>query len=175
MAEKKENQAPEAAKKKLPLKTLIILGVVLLLEVGTIVVVYKLAGGPAVAQADDEAARRLLVMEQEVEELVVSDKFPNKRSGRTYVYDTEVFIVVKRKFQEKVQELKERKAAQIAADIREIISSSEPSHLNEPTLATLRNRIKAALDERFGRDEQEDRPIIESVIISKLIPFAADL
>lgn len=175
MAEKQENPAPEVAKKKLPLKTLIILGVVLVLEVGTVVVVYKLAGGPAEAQADDEATKRLLMMEQEVEELVVMDKFPNKRSGRTVVYDTEIHIVVKRKFQEKVKEIIERKAAQMVADVREIVSSSEPSHLNEPTLATLRSRLKATLDERIGRDEQEDKPIIERVIISKLIPFAADL
>lgn len=176
MAEQQENTSSESSKaKKLPVKTLIILAVVLLAEVGTVVLVYKLAGGPAEAHADEEATKKLLMMEQEVEELVVADKFPNKRSGRTMVYDTEIYIVVKRKFQEKVQELMERKSAEMTADVREIISSSEPSHLNEPTLATLRSRIKATLDERIGRDEQENKPIVERVIITKLIPFAADL
>ena len=175
MAENTENQASTSGKKKLPIKTIVILAVVLLTEVGTAALVYYLAGGPAKVQADDEAARKLLMMEQDVEELVVADKFPNKRSGRTYIYDTEIYIVVKQKFKEKVEDLKERKAAQIISDVREIISSSEPSQLNEPTLATLESRIKAALDNRFGRDEQEDKPIVERVIISKLIPFRADL
>ena len=65
-------------------------------------------------------------------------------------------------------------AAQISADIRTIVSRAEPNHLLEPTLATIKRQIKAALDKRLGRDE-DGNSRVDHVVITKFTQFRADL
>src|SRR5690606_10801136 len=147
-------------KKKLPLKPLLILLAVVLIEGAAISTAFLLSGKPAAVSAEVGAEKdEALKLEEPIEELVVSDRFQNTRTGRTYLYDTEVYIIVRRRHQEQVKKLLEARRAQIRQDIRTIISRAEPAQLNEPTLATLTRQIRAVLDDRIGRDAQDGKPL----------------
>ncbi len=172
--EAKTEAAPEA-KKGFPLKTLLIIVAALLLEAGAIAGAFMLTGGPATVNADPAAQDAAAFAEQPVEELVVEDKFQNTRTGRTYLYDTQIYIVVKRKNQTQTKSLLKEKSAQISADITTIFRRAEPAHLLEPSLATLQRQIKAALDNRVGRDAETGESIIQEVLITKCTQFRADL
>ena len=182
MPEKPQDQAPAspenapAAGKKFPLKPILVLLAVVLIEGAAISTAFMLSGRPADVSADSGAQKdEALKLEQPIEELVVADKFQNTRTGRTYLYDTEVYIVVKQRHHEQAKALLESKKAQIRQDIRTIISKAEPSQLLEPTLATLTRQIKASLDEKLGVDPQEGKPLIEEVLITKCTQFRVDM
>lgn len=155
-------------------KTLIVLGVVLLLEGGTIGVTMYMAQGPQVAGAgiteDLEAA-----MQNKMELHVVTDRFPNLLTGRQISYDTQVYISVRQIDNENDEiTLKiESMQAQIQMDVATIIKKAQPAYFKEPTLATLCRQIQAALDERLGVNE-EGNSYIDKVLIPKCNGFRAD-
>ena len=168
MAEEQGNE--QEVKKKLPIKTIIILAVVLLIEGAAISAAFLLTGGPDAVKADGAAMDEMAQMEQPVEELVVADKFQNTKTGKTYIYETEVYVVVKRKNQERVQKTLETMSAQITTGIAIIVRRAEPAHLLEPSLATLNRQIKVTLDDRFKLDD-EGKPIVQQVLIKKCTQF----
>ena len=170
-AEKKETaeEAPKA--KKFSMQAMIIVGAMLLVEAVAICGVFMLSGGPQTVQADPLAADAAAQAEQPVELLIASDKFQNSRSGRAYIYDTEVFIVVKQKHLEAVETKKEAMQASIRTALTTIFRRAEPAQLREPELATLTRQVKAAMDERFGTDE-EGEPIVQRVLIGKCTEYA---
>jgi len=172
MADDAEN--PTEPKKKLPVKTLLILASILVIEAMVITGVFLAIGKPADVIADGAVLDEAAMAEEPVETLVIADKFPNTKRGRTFIYDTEVYIVVRNKYLGEIEGKLASKAAQIGADIRTIISRAEPNHLLEPTLATLKRQINAALDERLGRDE-EGQSRVEQVVVTKFTQFRADL
>ncbi len=173
MAEKETEQAD--AKKKLPLKTIAVLIAVLLIEAGAISAVFLLAGGPADVKGDAAAADKEAQANRPVEQLVVEEKFQNTKTGRTYLYETEIYIVVRQKYQDDITEELEAKRSQITTDISTIFRRADPVHLLEPTLATITRQIKAALDERLEPDEETGESRVMEVLIRKCIQFKADL
>jgi flagellar basal body-associated protein FliL len=173
-AKDKKNDPQPPPKRGLPLKTLLILLLVLLLEAAAITGAFLIAGGPAKVQADGTVEDELASAETLVEELVVADRFPNLRRGRTYLYDTEVYVKVRRKHREQVRQSIEERQAELNAAIGTIFRKAEPSHLMEPTLATITRQIRESLNEVFGTDD-EGKPVVEKVVITKCIPFRADL
>jgi len=174
MAEK-DNKEQVEAKKKLPLKTIAVLLAVLLIEAGAISAVFLLAGGPANVKGDAAEEDKEAMANRPVEQLVVQDKFQNTKTGRTYLYETEVYIVVRQKHQKKVEAELESKRAQITTDISTIFRRAGPVHLLEPTLATITRQIKAALDERLDPEEETGESRVMEVLIRKCIQYKADL
>jgi len=174
MAEQTPDPSEETPKKKRSLKIILILVAVLVIEGGIIGAVFMVAGKPADVKAEQAAQDEAAEAEQPVEELVVEDKFPNTKRGRTFIYDTEVYIVIRRKHQAEIRRQLDGMVAQIGADIRTIVSRAEPNHLLEPTLATIKRQIKAALDKRLGRDE-DGNSRVDQVVITKFTQFRADL
>src|SRR5688572_15540814 len=120
------------AKKGLPLKTIIVMAAVLLIEGVAISAAFMIAGKPADVKAEKTAATEAEQGELPVEKLVIAEKFQNNRTGKTYLYDTEIYVVVKSKDDAVVTERLETMAAQIAADIATIFRRAEPAHLLEP-------------------------------------------
>ncbi len=173
MAEQKE-QVQQEGKKKFPIKTLIIMLVVLIIEGAAISAAFLLSGGPEEVKADGAAEDEAAMMEQPVEVLVVSDKFQNTRSGRSFLYDTEVYIVIRGKHQDYIDRAIENMRAQISTEIATIFRRAEPSHLLEPELSTLTRQIRAALDKRFGHDD-EGEPYVQEVLIRKCTQYRADM
>jgi len=174
-AEQAENAAVAAAAAKGggTLKAMIVLFAVLALEGGTIAVTMMLAGGPSEVQGvglenDAQADANKLV-----EVLVIKDKFENLKTGRQFIYDTEVYITVKKRDEADVKEELERQKAQISMAIATIIRQAEPAFFQEATYATLRRQMKAELAERLGEDT-EGESVVQDVLITRCIPFRGD-
>jgi len=166
-------EADKAPKKKLPLKTLAIFASVMLLEGGVIATVFMLSGQPA--QVKGESAADLVAQQGEkpVELMVIEDRFQNTKTGRTYLYQTEVYVVVKQKHKDVLSKRIEAMQAQIKDEIGLIIRRAEPAHLLEPTLATLKRQVNAKLDELLGPDEAGNSRL-EKVLIPKVTQYRAD-
>jgi flagellar basal body-associated protein FliL len=164
-----DEQAPQAeaapAKGGGSLKAILIVAAVLLIEGGTIVGTIMLSGGPAPVKGEGIAADGQAELNKLVEVLVVKDKFSNERTGRIWYYDTDITATVKSKNVEKFTEELESMKARLTNDIHTIFRRAEPTHFQEPTRATLTRQIQAVLDERFGKDV-EDEPYVVEVIIN---------
>ena len=171
MADEPNQDNPK--KRAFSLKTLLILAAVLLLEVATAVVAFMLAGGPNEVQADRTGAMAAEQGEKQVEELVIEDRFANSKRGKVYVYDTEIYITIKMKHQEQVQNQLKTMSAQVHADMLTIFRRADPSYMHEDALLTLKRQIKAALDERLGNDA-EGKSVVLKVVITRCTPYRAD-
>ncbi len=176
MEEQQENKDAAAPDKKKgsSMKTILILVGVLVIEGAAITAAFMAFGAPPDVQAEGASADEAAMLEEPVEELVIADRYPNTKRGRTYLYDMEVFVVVRRKNQDKIRTQIDGMTAQISSDVRELIGRAEPNHLLEPTLATVRRQIRAKLDERLGMDEDGQTRLLD-VVITKFTQFRADM
>lgn len=174
MAENNDKANQAAAGKKMPWKTALVLVAVLLVEGLAVSALFWFAGKPAEVRADGSTADQTALLQQPIEVLVVEDRFQNTRTGRTYLYDTQVFIILARQHEQSVAAAMESMKAQINSDIATIFRRAEPAHLLEPELATLRRQISAALTRHLGHDE-EGEPIVQEVLIPKCMQYRADL
>jgi flagellar basal body-associated protein FliL len=167
--------APEAAKssKGGTLKTLIMLVAVLALEGGTIGVTMMMVGGPREVQGVSLEVDQMADQNKVVEVLVVKDKFENLKTGRQFLYDTEVYITVRKRDETAVTNALAAQKAQIAMAIGTVVRQSDPAFLQEATYATLRRQIKAKLDEMFDKDP-DGQSIVQEVLVTRCIPFRGD-
>jgi len=160
-------------KKRFPLKALLILVGVLGLEVATVLIVFALKPAPAHVVAEAALEGPEVNLEQPIEELLIEEKFSNLLRGETIIYDTQIYITIRRKHQELARTQIDTKQARISTDVAMIIARAQPAHFAEPTRATLTRQIKAAVDKRLGVDS-DSQPIVEEVLVTKLIPYKAD-
>ncbi|MBB6430749.1 hypothetical protein [Algisphaera agarilytica] len=177
MADETPEAAPEGGeetkKKGLPLMPIIAVAAVLLIEAVAIVALFMFSGGPSEVKAEPGVVDELAALEEPAEILVLTGKFQNTKSGRSFMYDTEIYIVTKQKHFDTMTMKKEAMQASITKDITTIFRRAEPSHLREQELATLTRQVSAALENRFGNDENEE-PFIQEVLITKCMEFASD-
>ncbi len=101
---------------------------------------------------------------------VVEFRAPNKRSGRTFLYDVSIFAVVKGKNKPTLENAIKDRGALLKDRIRTIIAQSDPEKLGaaEPGLETLRRQVKYQLEEIVGEG------IVDEVLVPRCIPFRTD-
>jgi flagellar basal body-associated protein FliL len=174
MADGNQQEQAKSGRAVSPLMTLLILAAVLCLQVGVVGAAYWLWGGASEVRADPAAKDQAAQAEQPVEVLIVDSKFQNTRTGRSYLYDTEVYIVAKQKHEDYVKKRLEARKAQIVTDIATIIRRAEPSYFDEPELSTLTRQIRADLKRVFGQTEQ-GKSYIDKVLIKKMTEFRTDV
>jgi len=117
------------------------------------------------------APARKYAPKEAVELPVVELRAPNKQSGRTFLYDISIFVVVRGSNVDKVTKTLKDREAGVRDRIRTIIAQSDPEKLgggSEPGLETLRRQVKYQLDEIVGEG------MIEEVLIPRCIPFRTD-
>jgi flagellar basal body-associated protein FliL len=121
----------------------------------------KTAGAGAAATDTDADAELLLV----------DSRFPNKQNGRTFLYDVQIYLSVKKADADKVKAIITSHDALIQDRVRTIIAQSDPDKLgggSEPGLETLRRQVKYQLDEIVGDGS------IDDVLVPRCIPFRTD-
>lgn len=177
MADEKNKEAADATpsdKKKMPIKTVVVLAVALLIEGMAISAVFIFAKGPEPIHADATLPGELADEEKEVEVLVIAEKFQNTRTGRSYLYDTEIYVIIRKKFAKKVDEDIQGMQAQLSTEIATIFRRAEPSYLMEPELATLTRQVGAVLTQKLKVDD-EGEPYVMGTLIKKCIRIRADM
>jgi len=157
--------ANAAPKKKAGLKMIIAALAVVILEVGTVGITAKMAGGPRQVTAETPVQPKAEVMERDVEVKLLAERMPNSLSGQQYLYDLQVVVKVSDKNKTKVTELFTERDAEIRDQVRTIIASSDPNSLVEPGLETLRRKISYQLEQVVGKD------LLKEVLIPKCIPI----
>jgi flagellar basal body-associated protein FliL len=103
--------------------------------------------------------------------LAVEFRAPNKKTGRTFLYDVAIYVSVKGEKIEEMKKMLEQRKALITDRVRTIIAQSDPEKLgggSEPGLETLRRQVKFHLDEILGEGA------IEEVLVPRCIPFRTD-
>ena len=167
-------EAEPTPEKKFPMKMLIILGVALVIEAAAFIVVIMLSGGPSDVQASDAIEDEQAKLNAPAEVPVIAQKFQNTRSGQPFLYDTEIYITVKKKHEELITEKVAQSQALIGDQITTIFRRAEPAHLNEPDRQTLKRQVHAALDDLLGTDPDGEKFILE-VIIPTMKRFSTDI
>lgn len=162
-----------------------LLAIVMVFEAGILMAAFKvLGGGPKSVHADvalagdsqggghgDKKGDGAKGDSKHAELSVLSFKAPNKLTGRTFLYDVSIFVVIKADLKDKVKQAIADREATIQDKVRTIIAQSDPEKLgggSEPGLETLRRQVKTQLDEILGEG------LIEEVVIPRCIPYRAE-
>lgn len=166
-----ETQA-EPKKSKPPIKTVLLVLVMLLVEGVALVGIMMVFGGPSEVHAvelDGQTGEG----ESAVEIPLIHERFTNLARGVSMVYDTEILLVVPSEHQARVEEMVESKRGQIRAGVSRIWRSAEASYFNEPGYETLSRQTEDFLRALFDH-EPEDTPYIREVLIPKCMGFRND-
>lgn len=161
-------------KKKFPMRAAMVVVAVLLMEVGTVAVTFWMHGQPSEVRADGAALDAAAAANQPVELDLIEDRFQNTRSGRSYLYDTKICIVVKQKYAEQIKEKIEDIKAQITTDIATVFRRAEPAQLLEPSLSILTQQVRAVVDNEFGKDD-DGKMYVQKVLIQRCMQIPMSL
>lgn len=167
MADEPSNLNP-APKKGLSKKTLgIVLGVALLQGAGFFVVFKFIGSSPEPAHGEEshaiEAKQSVGVAEVA---LLRSFKVPNDKTGRLWIYDIDISVVVAANQAQNMQELADAHAGEIADRVARIIRAATPEMLGEDDLSILRGQLTEGLADITG-----DQDLIQRVLIPRLVPI----
>jgi len=169
-----DNAAEEPKKKKKLPKTMIIVLAVTMIEAVVFFVVFKMVGGgPEAAHGEDSHVIEGEAASQPVGtaeiQLVKSFKVPNDKSGRMYIYDMDVSIVVATDDLELAQGLVDSRAADIADRLARVVRSAPHQMLWEDDLRALRQQVHAGLAEIA-----DDEDLVKRILIPRFVPMRSD-
>jgi flagellar basal body-associated protein FliL len=161
--------AADAPKKKgLPLKTIIIIAALMLVEGVGVFFVFGALGGPKSSKAetntkelahdDSDETSEIRLLEKE------DEKFQCHSSGQVWVWTVSVYIQVKNKNSEHVEHVLETRKAEIKEGLSQIIGRAQIAQLKEPERQSLNRQITALLEKIMGQDT-EGKPLIERILI----------
>ncbi|MEM1167380.1 MAG: hypothetical protein AAGI30_13950 [Planctomycetota bacterium] len=173
--QQQSQQDAEAPAKKggLPVKTLILVAGILLAEAGLIVGVMMFIGNPSQVQGLDVEGE--IDPGDELLELpVLHEKFTNTSTGRVWIWDTEVMVVVQKRHEERVKERLEQHNATTRTGIGEIIAAANHQFFNEPGRPTITRQMTEYMQRLIGRDEATGEEIVQRALIPSCTGFPTD-
>jgi flagellar basal body-associated protein FliL len=173
MAEKPENNEANNDKKKSragAIKAILLVAAILFLEAGTIIGTMYFGGGPAEVKGEGITPDNEAELNKLVEIQLVEGKFTNERTGRTYVYDAEIFATVKQKHADQFKEELESMKQRVRSEIDAIFRGADPAFFAERERSTLTRQIESTMKKRFG-DTAEGESIVQDVVIGKCLPY----
>ena len=159
-----DNDELQTPKKKLPIKVILIVLVVVLMEVGTILF-FKMSNKPDEVEGEtapiDPTAKIVEAAESELT-VVEGQNVDNWTTGKTkYIINFSVAIKVENALTEKMTEKLAQHKSEIMQTLSQIVGKAEPSLLKDPELIVIKRQMKAELDAIIGED----------VIVELIIPI----
>ncbi len=170
-----EQQTESAPPKKKSLKTILIVAGLMILE-GVAVLGFVMVTGlaPGLTKAMDLQGEDAADRERPIEILLIEDKFPNLTTGRVWMYDTQIWLRVRQKNVARVEQIMERRRAEIMEQVGLIFSRAQDRQLKEPGRETITRQLQTYLQEVFEQDA-DGMPRVERVIVPVLKPILSDL
>lgn len=163
--EKGKEEASAPAKKKLPVKTIGIVAGIMVLE-GVAVFMLLGSGAPKASHGETPAAELHDDESDKTTEIeLVTDKFQNMTTGQAWVWQISIFLQVKNKNSERVEEVLEQRRAEIREGLLQIIGKARHTQLVEPEKQTLTRQIASFLEHLDGMTVDE-KSVIERVIFA---------
>lgn len=165
-----ENEAASPNKRKLP-KTLILVLAVAIAEALVFVGIFKFAGGgpePVHGEGShviegDAASEAVGMAEVQV---VRSFRVPNDKSGRMFIYDLDISVVVPADEKERMEQIVEQRSAEFGDRIARIVRGANHRMLGEDDLRALREQLLEGL-----REIANDQSLIQRVLIPRFVPM----
>jgi flagellar basal body-associated protein FliL len=168
-----DGAAPDAAKKKPPVKIIAIVAALMVAEaVGVFAVVSATSKKPESAEAhgvEGHASDE----DSEVELKLVDDKLQNMQTGKVWVWDISIYLKVKKKNEVFVTEQLKKREAEIKEEVARLFSKAQHAHLKEPGRETITRQLSALSSKIFGNDP-EGAPRVERVLIPKCRGFPTE-
>lgn len=171
-AEKAPQEGTEAKKKGLPLVPIIVVSAMLIGEAAIVAGMFMFLGGPSEVQADPALDEKMAEGERPLTLTVLEDKFQNKKSGESFLYDVEIFATTKVKHEEEAEKRLEEQKAAIRFEVMVLFRKAEPAFLREPSLQTMTRQIRAVVQKAVGNVPGTDEPLFDDVILGKCTEFA---
>lgn len=168
------NEDTPTGRKKSGFRTILVVVALLVGEGALIFGAMQFVAGPAEVSGKVALPQDQPEEEKLVEVLVLEARLPNNRSGIAYIYDTEIYIQVKRKHEAPVSEELERFRNEIKAEVTAIWKTAEPRHFQEPRMENLTRKIDALLQQRFGTENESGEPIVQKTVIVSGTGFRVD-
>lgn len=140
-------------KSKLPIKAMIILLAVMLLEGATISVFFVMKGGPKPAEGSDPIAETEKNVNNNYAEVVLVQDFQvdNYMAGRSRMIVTlEVAAKVEIANKEKLDMSVNDHRKEILNSVRVLVSSAQPDQIKDPKLEVIKRKIKNGIEEIVG-------------------------
>lgn len=171
---KAEEGAEAGAKKKgLPIKTIGVVAIAMVLEA---VALFVLLGMGAPKESKAEEVHELVhddSNELEEVEIIADEMFQNMQTGQCWVWGISVYAQVKKKNVEYVDNVLMARTAEIREGFSQIVGRAQHSQLKEPDRQTL-NRQFSALLEKVIKPDEDGKPRIERLLISKCTGYPSD-
>ncbi|MFO0894284.1 MAG: hypothetical protein U0574_04930 [Phycisphaerales bacterium] len=143
------------------LKVAVITTALLVGEASAIVGLFAFVGRPTASHAETPAAAPA----DDAEELLLFEgRLSNDRAGTAFVYDTEVYVQVRKADAERIRKEIDRTRHETRAEVAAIWRTAEPGHFQEPRFETLTARLEAMLRERFDKGGRSS--IVKAVVVS---------
>ena len=162
-----QNQKP-----KLPLKMLLIILGIFLLEGGAISMFWVLRGGsPKLAEATNPIEQTQQTPGKDVAEVILAESFSvdNYPGGRARIIVTlEVAAKVEKGNKNRLTLLVKEHKTEIMDNIRSLVSSAQPEHLKDPQLQVIKRKIKAGMEKIVGEG------LIEEILLPTWKSYAQD-
>jgi len=163
MAEEQQQSAP--APKGLPIKTILFVAAIMMLEAGGVYIFIRMTG-----QAPDVASATLLEddlsEDAPVEVQLITGTYTNLSTNQNWMWEVDIYLKTPRRNEEFINKTLERRKAEIAEGVGLIIRKAQHAHLKEPELLTIQRQLGALVNEIFGTDP-DGEPRVERVIIAK--------
>ncbi len=160
---------------KSTLVKILLVGSILVVEAAVIIGAMVLLSGPPEVEASNvKAALEVAEDEKIVEILVLDSKLPNNKTGITYLYDAEIYVQVKKRYEVRVREELNQFRNEIKSQITAIWRTCDPRDFQEPKLQSLTRKVGALLTDRFGVDQQLSEPIMSKCVIVMGTGFRVD-
>ena len=155
MAEQRADATHEEQKpqRKLPIKTIILILLVILLEGGTIIGVKMLSGGPKPSEATDPIEQTEEQQNRNLVEVVIVDQMSvdNWVLGRARIVVTlNVSATTNEDKAEKLTAAITENKTQIKDRIRTLVGDAQPEDIRDPHLQVIKREIKATVEEIVG-------------------------
>ncbi len=161
----------QKAKSKLPLKTILIILAVLLLEGGTITVFMVLKGGPTAAEGTNPIEGDTQVDLKEFAEVTLADSFnvDNYMGGKTRLVITmEVCAKVAKEKGDEFKAIVEAHKTEIKDTIRSFVASAHPDQIKDPKLQVIKREIQTSVEKIVGEG------MIQEILVSSWQSYTAD-
>ncbi len=159
------------SKKKLPLKTLMVIAGVVLMEIATIGTVWFMRGGqPSPAQASNPIEQTQAAAAKQLAEVVVaSGSFDNHIGGRAkMIVNLEVAAKVEQEKQADLESQIKLHGKEIMNMVREVISSVQPTELKDPKLQVVKRELLIGLEGIIDKD------LVSEILISEWQTYVSE-
>ena len=161
------------AKKKPPIKLLGIVAVAMIAEAGGVYVIAGMSGKePPTAKAELKEGEGKAA-DTTVEVPLIEEKFQNMQTGRVWLWDVQVFLRVKAKYEKDVQKKLEEHQAELQEMIATEFRKATMTQLKEPGLENINRRLLKVVDEVVGKDKEGESKV-EKILIPRCRGFPAD-